>query len=123
MAWSIPNQGIKWSYTLPFVWNIPGFNMDAGRLLVVNHMGEILYLDSASGAPLQQYQLTGVSWMDRIRPGALGTYVQWDRGILHLHPQGWRKLFHQSTPIHHNLAVLSHAIVARDDRFVFSVNP
>jgi hypothetical protein len=123
LAWSLSNQALKWAYTLPFAWNIPGFTWDAGQLLVVNHMGEVLYLDSASGALVQQFQLPGISWMDRIRPGALGAYVQWDRGILQLRAQGWRKSYSQSTQTHHVLAVLSHSVVARDDRFVFSVSP
>lgn len=123
LAWSIFNQSIKWSHSLPFAWNIPGFTWDSGALLVVNHMGEVLYLDSATGTLKSQYQLPGLSWLDRIRPGGLGTYVQWDRGILHLQPNAWRKSYHQATQTHHVLAVLPHAVVARDDQFVFSVSP
>ena len=123
LAWSIAPQTLKWSYSLPFTWNIPGFVWDSGQLLIVNQLGEVLYLDSATGNLQQHFSMPGQSWIDRIRPGGLGTYVQWDRGILHLQPQGWRKAYHQTTQTHHVLAVLPHAVVARDDQFVFSVSP
>lgn len=123
LAWSLTNHSVTWSTNLPFSWNLPGFTWNGDNLVVVNNQGETMHIQSSSGLVVGQYQLNGVSWIDRIRPGGMGIYLQWDRGIIQLQPNTWHRTFNQSTQIHHVVAVLPHAVVARDNRYVFSVGP
>lgn len=80
-------------------------------------------LDAATGALRQSYLLPGTAWIDRIRPGPLGAYVAWDRGIHQLGGFGARKSHARSTLLSPVVATFGDGVVCRDERFLYRLGP
>lgn len=117
------SDSLLWSYSLPFAWPIPGWLAMNQDLLCLNHEGQGVLLSAQGGQVLQTYSLQNTSWIDRIRPGPLGVYAAWDRGLCQITPYGWRKSHSHSSALAPNVAVLSMGIACRDNRFVYRLGP
>ena len=123
LGFDLTQQTLSWSSLLPFAWPIPGWCLLPEGLLCLNHEGEGVLLDPGTGALRQSYLLPGTAWIDRIRPGPLGAYVAWDRGIYQLGGFGARKSHARSTLLSPVVAVLGDGVVCRDEQFLYRLGP
>ena len=122
-AFQLNGDSLLWKLPLPFAWAVPGWALLPEGLYMLNHIGEGAWIDPLSGQILQQFQLTGISWIDRLRPGPLGLYLSWDRGLVQVSHGGWRKSHSMPTALEPYVAVLPNGIACRDRRFLYRLGP
>lgn len=122
-AFHLSGDSLLWKFSLPFTWAVPGWALLPDGLYTLNHMGEGVWIDPLSGQSLQSFQLTGIAWLDRLRPGPLGLYLSWDRGMVQISQGSWRKSHSLPTPLEPYVAVLPHGTACRDARFLYCLGP